>query len=380
MAIAFDASAVSTQTATTSLTFSHTCSGASRVLLVGLTVEDGDTVTGVTYNGIAMTQLRKQARGDGSNFIYVYGLIAPATSANNVVISSSVSTTIKAISLSYTGVKQSGLPDASASQAVNNSSTASTTANITTVANNSWAVTFLIATGSGGTTITTTIGSGATFRNQDAQPSLRAYDTNGAITPAGLHSMVFNYSANAFFIILGEVSIAPLTSTAYSETYTETATITDSLLKRGGKVLAQSITAADSLIRIAARTLTENTTIGDVLASVKILIKLLSDTVALTESLLRSVARSLSDATTITDTYSKVVSRVFDQSIVLVETFTRGLTYVRSLIEALTITEAIKAYLNGLHTIYSAKYENQGTTYSEKYQARGTQYEKKYPS
>ena len=52
---AFDAAGSGPSTSATSLTWSHTCAGANRILFVGF-LSNG-TVTGVTYNGVAMTQV-----------------------------------------------------------------------------------------------------------------------------------------------------------------------------------------------------------------------------------------------------------------------------------------------------------------------------------
>lgn len=142
MAIAFDAVGPTNAWTggATSLTFSHTCTGDNRLLLVGfLTNNSTDVITGVTYNSVAMTRLKEQDHGDGYRN-YVYGLIAPATGANNVVISASSSSVIYAVSASYTGVSQSTLPSNVLGKAMDGA-TWTETINIGTA--NSWAVAFV---------------------------------------------------------------------------------------------------------------------------------------------------------------------------------------------------------------------------------------------
>src|SRR5258708_15819098 len=99
-------------TATNTWTISHICTGSNLLLLTYLHAQDGDTVTGVTYNGVSMTQLVKKIDGSGNNgFLYIYGLLNPATGAHNVVASRSTSTfSILAVNPSYTQLPQSGLP------------------------------------------------------------------------------------------------------------------------------------------------------------------------------------------------------------------------------------------------------------------------------
>jgi hypothetical protein len=95
----------------TSLTFSHTCSGVDRVLLVYVRDDSGDTISGVTYNGVPMTRLPATVTPPGGGIIIGYYLIAPATGAHNVVISSSSSANLFGSAVSYTGVSQTGFPD-----------------------------------------------------------------------------------------------------------------------------------------------------------------------------------------------------------------------------------------------------------------------------
>ena len=109
--IAFDAQAKSSTTGT-SLTYSHTTSGSNRMLIVASSSNGGDHITGVTYNAVAMTQVAKLAVG--ANYLYLHYLIAPATGANNVVVSSGSSVVLVSCAASYTGVLQSGFPDSSA--------------------------------------------------------------------------------------------------------------------------------------------------------------------------------------------------------------------------------------------------------------------------
>ena len=86
MAIAIDASSL-TQSAgfTNSVTVSHTCTGTDLILLVGIHCRT-DVVTGVTYNGTAMTFLGKNINS-GVVGVQWYYLVGPSTGANNVVVS-----------------------------------------------------------------------------------------------------------------------------------------------------------------------------------------------------------------------------------------------------------------------------------------------------
>jgi hypothetical protein len=178
MAIAPDATGGSRGTSTTSLTYSHTCTGSNLLLLVGGFLSAGDVITGVTYAGVSMTQLIKQITSVSSYGVYMYGLLAPNTGANNVVISASSSGVIDGSSTSYTGVKQTGLPDASIA---NDSVLTTITTTLTTITDNCW--TALYSAGDR----TPSASTGSTLRNSQSDGAL--FDSNGAITPAGSTSM-----------------------------------------------------------------------------------------------------------------------------------------------------------------------------------------------
>ena len=107
--IQFDAASTDvTAGSVTSQTFSHTVTtNANRFLVVGISVDTvpSGQVTGVTYNGIAMTLIR--ATGPGANpYTYLYGLIAPDTGTHNVVVSTNLAMKMVSYAASFYGVDQ----------------------------------------------------------------------------------------------------------------------------------------------------------------------------------------------------------------------------------------------------------------------------------
>src|SRR3990167_11248949 len=100
----FDAHSTAKGTAS-SLTFSHTCTGSNLYLkvTVGVNFTDSD-VTGVTYNGVALTLLRALENTMRDEYWY---LIAPATGAHDIVVSFAGASREKVCNAeSYTGVHQ----------------------------------------------------------------------------------------------------------------------------------------------------------------------------------------------------------------------------------------------------------------------------------
>ncbi len=187
MAIAFDTASGSAAFIANSLTWSHTCTGAD-ILWVGITLSTtSDEVTGVTYNGVAMTQAVYDSFVWGK---YLYYLLAPAAGAHNVVISNTNLRNIVGAAASYSGALQSGVPDATAT--ASGVGVTSRTATLTTVANNCWGVLFA---GDESADAETFAGSGSTrrFESHGAAGGANGafFDSNGAITPAGSYGMTF---------------------------------------------------------------------------------------------------------------------------------------------------------------------------------------------
>jgi hypothetical protein len=100
----------------TSISWSHTCSsGDNRLLLVFIRTgsDQGDTTTGATYNGVAMTKMSKTPNCGGvsrSTLIGFY-LLNPASGAHTVTVNFTSTTYVEGASISYTGVAQIGFPD-----------------------------------------------------------------------------------------------------------------------------------------------------------------------------------------------------------------------------------------------------------------------------
>lgn len=134
MAIARDTFTAITNSSTgaTSFSYSHTCTGSNLALIVNITDEAGGTLTGVTYNGVSMTPLVSQIGfGTQSAAIYLYGMLNPPTGTHTVAMTrSGTAGQILSGSASYTGVKQTGLPDATAK---NTASGTNITTTITTM-------------------------------------------------------------------------------------------------------------------------------------------------------------------------------------------------------------------------------------------------------
>ena len=197
----------------TSWTFAHSCSGSNRILFVSLTIYSGsDLVTGITYNGVAMTRVATVQSIDGDQRQYLYYLVAPATGSNNVVVSASSSVFMAGGAISYTGAKQTGQPDANTTGTTGQGS--SSTATLSSVANNCWMVVGWGNNGGYGYSSSVTNGYLRVGRTSaGAGGGTAIVDSNAVITPAGsLAITVSTASSNQKWFYVA-ATIAPADNT-----------------------------------------------------------------------------------------------------------------------------------------------------------------------
>lgn len=211
MAIARDTYlARTTQTpAATSYTFSYTCTGSNRVLVLFVEHSVTDTINTVTYAGDSMTKV---------DSITVYGtvvvdswiIINPASGANNVVSSASASIQQVVMAESYTGTTSGG--STGGCDAHNTAtflvSSLDQSISTTTVSDNAWIPIYFRANG----------GSYSASTNVSIQDDVAGIalmgDTNGALTPAGSKTQTFTRVSGTNSGGILTVALAPYVASA----------------------------------------------------------------------------------------------------------------------------------------------------------------------
>lgn len=182
--IAFDAFTDLGSTTGTTLTTAHTVTGTDPFLVVGV---DGDVstdnISGVTYNGVAMTQLDKYHMFAGADrWAYAFYLANPATGTHNVVISSNPSGFIAGMAASYSGA--AGGLDANNTSKSDSSGVATLDNSVTSVADNCWHIgSSHDASGNAGA------GTNTTQRGTANGGNMQIIDNNAAIHPAGSNTI-----------------------------------------------------------------------------------------------------------------------------------------------------------------------------------------------
>lgn len=257
MAIAFDASSVGTSnfSAPASISWSHTCSGTNRILFVVACSSNPDVVSGVTYNGVAMTKIGASVQNTNADWVSLWYLIAPATGANNVVVTGNSTSGLFGVSSSYTGALQTGQPDASGGNATATSTTFSASA--TAVASNCWAILGVVTGNS-----SVSAGSGTTLRQNQSQPNSRAsiLDSNGVVATG---SVTLNATSPGNTNWGGKIAtFAPqLTLKTLTATQGQTPTITTNKITAKTLSASQGQTATIVTQRTKPRTLSASSAV-----------------------------------------------------------------------------------------------------------------------
>lgn len=184
MAIALDLTTLHKDNVSSSIGFSHTCTGSSLVLFISVAWDDTvHTITALSYNGAAATLINTQQANGGT--VALYYLIGPATGSHTVAVTFSGSTNSTTIAASYTGASQTIQPDAT-------TSTTSASATLNVIGSSSWIIAVTNATGIGGGLAA---GSGFTLRQSGQLGSGSFFigfeDSNGTVS-AGNNTVAFS--------------------------------------------------------------------------------------------------------------------------------------------------------------------------------------------
>ena len=208
MAISFDSvTRGSDTTGPATNTTSHTVgTGNNRILFgacVGNVIAQVDNITGMTYNGVAMTLIDK-SNGSGDRWQYLYYLLNPDSGAHNFVISSSggSSQILAPTAISYSGVRQE-LPEA---RQKTTGTTTSKTETITVLTNNSWVIGMMHAAAA------VSAGAGTTERSNNI-----FYDKNAAVS-AGAQTIALTWTGTVGWAYI-LCAMAPFISGGVSAVY-----------------------------------------------------------------------------------------------------------------------------------------------------------------
>lgn len=238
---------------TTTITVSFAVGNNSNRILTCVVYDNAtNPVTGITYNGVAMTQVDTGNHGGGTHY-QAYILVAPATGTNNLVISQPAGNPVRYVVHSYYQARQTSQPDAhtqntnypaTGNYSVSLSPTTGTalffaygvpdTANITGIPNNQQSNGGILIAGDNGMV------SGSNSIN----------GTGGGATSWGLGIMYIAGAPTAFTSTITETSTLTETVSSYIGrvvSILETSTLTETVNSVRGRVLSvlETVTSTD---------------------------------------------------------------------------------------------------------------------------------------
>ena len=203
MAITFGNTSTNATQGTT--TWSHNSNGD--FLLLGIN-STSNAISGVTYNGVAMTQIGTTLNFSAiGRFFYFWGLASPASGANNIVVTGGANQNAAATSIS----------GYSSNSGFNSGTTASNpmTVSVTTTVDSAFVVGFgaFISYSSLGTGVSDVVGG----VNGDA--NLRMIRSTSAKSPAGSFSMSVNLTGSLLGGLIAVGINPPATGPANLKSY-----------------------------------------------------------------------------------------------------------------------------------------------------------------
>jgi hypothetical protein len=214
-AIAYDTSSdlgVSGTISSSPASYSYTVTGSNPAIVVGV-VAAGTTITSITWNGTALTQITSQNdTGLGGNRVtYLYALTGAASGTHNIVFTyTGGSGLLRPKVSSYSGV---GLTTDGSGK--NEQSATNLTVTQTTTIANDWLVAFYRSDNSN--TAVATAGAGTTARKADNYTAIM--DSNGGLA-AGANSTTANFSGSPTSYNEGvQVALEPVATPAVSSSF-----------------------------------------------------------------------------------------------------------------------------------------------------------------
>jgi hypothetical protein len=148
-----------------------------------MTITAYNAVSGVTYNGSAMTLIEEGAIFDGTYYGHLYGIVNPASGANDVVVTFTEAVISIEVGFSYTGVNQS-TPINASDYLTYPASSSPRSFSLTTSVANCWLAMHMTAPLG-----YSTAGSGTTFRDAysagDGGAPYAVYDSGAGLSAGG---------------------------------------------------------------------------------------------------------------------------------------------------------------------------------------------------
>lgn len=199
---------------------------------------------------------------------------------------------------------------------------------------------FVVDTANQGTNDTTYFQWG--MGNSSIPYSSSKYKYNGSFNP--------ETGWNMYFEIVGVVA-----STTYDQTYTESVTVTATIIKATTRVLSEAKTVTDSIVRSITRTLSDAVTGTATFLGEKIISVILTEAKTVTDTFSRAWTHlsTYTESITPTDTITRLIGRVLSETQTATDVFARAWTASITLVESITATDIKRILINGSNVVWT---------------------------
>ena len=349
MALAVDAASSSSDDGTpSSLTWSHTCTGSDRGLVVGVTwVAASVTISSVTYNGVTMTS-EGAVTSTLSSALHLeqFSLIAPDTGANNIVVTFSAAVAgVIGGGVSYTGANQTDLTGTQVS--VNNGVSSPATVDVSSASDE--IVQDVVLKNS---TDTITVGASQTQR-WNVNIGTNGLHNGGGSTETGASTTTMSWTFSGVVWIIAAIAVKPAaggatTNVTLTAAVAVAATLATAIIRAVNLSAAVVVAATLARAMTFARTLSVGVIVTPTLARVGTFTRTLAAAVLVTPTLTLAVTyqRLLQSAATVAATLS--VATTFARTLAAPIVVNATVTVLRVIVVALSAAVTVTATLTTL--------------------------------
>lgn len=169
-----------------------------------------------------------------------------------------------------------------------------------------------------------------------------------------------------------------LTATGKSIVLTSTISMVESVIKTTGKAFSETVSLVDSKISTISRSLSDTMSFISSIDTLKTMNVVLSDILSLVESTIqKTFSKFLSEVTNLAAFSSETTSRLFSDSLSLSDSIKKATSKILS--DAFSLSDRIKEYLNGILVTWSKIFSSRSSSWGDKFSSKSTSWIDKNP-
>lgn len=241
------------QAASSSYSWSHTRAGGRGFLVVSVSMLSaiGNSVSSITYNGVALTLINTKASASGAVRTEMWGLVNPSSGSNTIAVTLASSTLSIAIATSWAGVNQTTPTEAFNGATATNVGAADATVDIVTTIDHDYVLDIVA---SDDTAITAASDQVSRANVTGAAASGASSTHNVPVNPAATITQSYTNVGAAATWVISALGIIPADeSTVYFLNASSQITPIASLIRQANKNYAGNLTPVGILLKVISR-------------------------------------------------------------------------------------------------------------------------------